>query len=35
MTYTLTAEGEVIVREQLTADKEAKVSDMFRYGMTL
>jgi beta-galactosidase len=35
MTYTLTAEGEVIVREQLNADKEAKVSDMFRYGMTL
>ena len=35
MTYTLTAEGEVIVREQMTTDKEAKVSDMFRYGMTL
>ena len=35
MTYTLTAEGEVIVREQLTTDKEAKVSDLFRYGMTL
>ena len=35
MTYTLTAEGEVIVREQLAADKEAKVSDMFRFGMQL
>ena len=35
MTYTLTADGEVIVREQLTTDKEAKVSDLFRYGMVL
>ena len=35
MTYTLTAEGAVIVRQQLTADKEAKVSDLFRYGMQL
>ena len=35
MTYTLTSDGEVIVREQLTTDKEAKVSDLFRYGMTL
>ncbi|MBR4728712.1 MAG: DUF4981 domain-containing protein [Prevotella sp.] len=35
MTYTLTAEGEVIVRQQLKADKEAKVSNMFRYGMQL
>ena len=35
MTYTLTAEGEVIVREQLATDKEAKVSNMFRYGMSL
>ncbi len=35
MTYTLTADGEVIIREQMTTDKEAKVSDMFRYGMTL
>ena len=35
MTYTLTAEGEVIIREQLTADKEAKISQMFRYGMQL
>ena len=35
MTYTLTAEGEVIVRQQLKADKEAKVSGLFRYGMQL
>ena len=35
MTYTLTAEGEVIIREQLTADKEAKINPMFRYGMQL
>ena len=35
MTYTLTAEGEVIIREQLKADKEAKTSQMFRYGMQL
>ncbi len=35
MTYTLTAEGEVVVREQLVTDKEAKVSDMFRYGVQL
>ena len=33
MTYTLTAEGEVIIREQLSTDKEAKISNMFRYGM--
>ena len=35
MTYTLTAEGEVIVRQQLSTDKDAKVSDMFRYGVQL
>ena len=35
MTYTLDAEGNVIVREQLAADKEAKVSQMFRYGVQL
>ena len=35
MTYTLTAEGEVIVREQLATDKDAKVSQMFRYGVKL
>ena len=35
MTYTLTADGEVIVRQQLTADKEAKIPNLFRYGMQL
>ena len=35
MTYTLTNEGEVIIRQQLKADKEAKISQMFRYGMQL
>ena len=35
MTYTLSAEGTVIVHEQLTTDKEAKVSNLFRYGMQL
>ena len=35
MTYTLTEEGEVIVRQQLKADKDAQVSPMFRYGVQL
>ena len=35
MTYTLTAEGEVVVHQQLTADKEAKISQLPRYGMQL
>ena len=35
MTYTLTKEGEVIIRQQLKADKEAKIANMFRYGMQL
>ena len=35
MTYTLNTDGEIIVREQLTADKSAEVSPMFRYGMQL
>ena len=35
MTYTLTEEGEVIIREQMTVDKEAKVSELFRFGMSL
>ena len=36
MTYTLTPEGEVIVREQLTTDKEAKdMPELFRFGMAL
>ena len=35
MTYTLTEDGEIIVRQQLKTDKEAKISQMFRYGMQL
>ncbi len=35
MTYTLTSEGEVIVRQQLATDSTAQVSDLFRYGMQL
>ena len=35
MTYTLTEDGEVIVREQLATDKDAKISGMMRYGMQL
>ena len=35
MTYTLTPEGEVIVHEQMSVDKEAKTSEMFRFGMSL
>ena len=35
MTYTLLASGEVVVRQQLSTEKGAKVSDMFRYGMQL
>ena len=35
MTYTLTAEGEVIVREHLTTEKDAKVSELFRFGMNI
>ena len=35
MTYTLTAGGEVIVREHLTTEKDAKVSEMFRFGMDI
>ena len=35
MTYTLTTEGEVIVRQQLSADKEAKISQLPRYGVQL
>ena len=33
MTYALTADGEVIVREQLKPEGEAKMSEMFRFGM--
>ena len=36
MTYTLTAEGEIIVREQLSVDKEAKEKpELFRFGMNI
>ena len=35
MTYSLTAEGEVMVRQQLAADKSAEISPMFRYGVQL
>lgn len=35
MTYTLTEEGEVIVREQLSTTEGAEVPPMFRYGMQL
>jgi beta-galactosidase len=35
MTYTLTKEGEVVVREQLTTEKDAKVSGLFRFGMAV
>ena len=35
LTYTLKEQGEVIIREQMTTDKEARISNMFRYGMTL
>ena len=35
MTYTLTPEGEIVVRQQMTADKEAKVAELFRFGMDI
>ena len=35
MTYTLQENGEIVVREQLSTDKEAKVSNLFRYGVQL
>ena len=35
MTYTLNGDGNIIVRQQLSADKETKVSELFRYGMQL
>ena len=35
MTYTLTPKGEIIVRQQMTADKEAKVAELFRFGMDI
>ena len=35
MTYVLCADGQIIVRQQMKTEKDAKVSDMFRYGMQL
>ena len=35
MTYTLQPDGQIVVRQQLSTDKEAKVGDMFRYGVQL
>ena len=35
MTYTLLGSGEITVRQQLTTDSAAKVSNLFRYGMQL
>ncbi len=35
MTYALSAEGEVLVREQLVTEKGAKVSELFRFGMNI
>jgi len=35
MTYRLNSQGQVVVREQLTVTPEAKVSELFRYGMQL
>ena len=33
--YRINSEGEVAVTEEMTTDKEAKVADLFRYGMQL
>ena len=35
MTYAVTVNGEVVIRELMMVDKDAKVSDLFRYGMQL
>ena len=35
MTYTLTAEGQVIIRQQLKTTQGEKISDMFRFGVQL
>ena len=35
LTYRINTAGEVIVTEKMTTDKEAKVADLFRYGMQL
>jgi len=35
MTYTLNADGQVVVRQQLSADKDAKIAQLPRYGVQL
>ena len=35
LAYTLQADGSIVVRQQLKADREAKVPNLFRYGMQL
>jgi beta-galactosidase len=35
MTYTLTQNGEVIIRQQMATDSTAEISDLFRFGMQL
>ena len=35
LTYTLQEDGQVIIRQKLDADDDAKISNMFRYGMQL
>ncbi len=35
VTYTLNPKGELVVNQRMTADKEAKMPDMFRFGMQL
>ena len=35
MGYKVNAAGEVVVTEKMTTDKDAKVSDLFRYGMQM
>ena len=35
LTYTLLEDGQIVVRQQLKADSEAKMSNMFRYGLQM
>lgn len=35
LTYTINGEGQIKVEQKMTADKEAKVSEMFRFGMRM
>jgi beta-galactosidase len=35
LAYTLQADGSIVVRQQLKTDREAKVPNLFRYGMQL